>query len=510
MTSAFLPLAIFALAIVVLAAVTRYVPAASTRRLRRSVILLAIYAVVIVATTLLALAGFNEVALGFGLAGDLLRVLLIINLSALAIFDLLLPIARWDYPDILHDLTVGAAYLVAIGWLMHHAGVNLTSIIATSAVVTAVLGLSLQATLGNVVGGIALQVDDSIEEGDWLEFENKQQAQVKKIRWRHTVLETRDSDTLIVPNGVLMGQPIRVLGKRDGKPVPHRQWVYFCVDFRFSPAEVMNAVNQALRAAPITGVVADPAANCICMDLARENRDGYVMYAVRYWIADLWRNDSTNSDVRERVFTALKRADIPLAVPAATIFLSNDDTAHAERKEARDVENKYQALSNIELFRHLDDSERRVLAQTARRTPFARAEVITRQGAKANWLYVLSKGDVEVRVGSGNGNGNGDDRRVAVLHAPSFFGEMALMTGQPREATVIALTEVECLRIDKADFQGILQKRPAIAERISEILAGRRVELDAARGGLDPEAHSQRLSHENLRILTGIKQFFGL
>lgn len=506
MTSEFLPFVVFAVAIVALAAITRYVPSASTRRLRRSVILLAIYAVVLVATTILALTGFSEVALGFTLAGDLLRVLLIINLSALAIFDLLLPLARWDYPDILHDLIVGAAYLVAIGWLMHHAGVNLTSIIATSAVVTAVLGLSLQATLGNVVGGIALQVDDSIEEGDWLEFENKQQAQVKKIRWRHTVLETRDSDTLIVPNGVLMSQPIRVLGKRDGKPVPHRQWVYFCVDFRFSPAEVMTAVNQALRAAPITGVVADPAANCICMDLARENRDGYVVYAVRYWIADLWRNDSTNSDVRERVFTALKRADIPLAVPAATIFLSNDDTAHAERKEARDVENKFQALSSIELFRHLDDSERRALAQTARRTPFARAEVITRQGAKANWLYVLSKGDVEVRVTS-----NGDvDRRVAILHSPSFFGEMALMTGQPREATVVALTEVECLRIDKADFQGILQRRPAIAERISEILAARRVELDAARGELDPEGHSQRLSHENLRILGSIRQFFGL
>jgi CRP-like cAMP-binding protein len=87
---------------------------------------------------------------------------------------------------------------------------------------------------------------------------------------------------------------------------------------------------------------------------------------------------------------------------------------------------------------------------------------------------------------------------------------MALMTGQPREATVVALSEVECLRVDKAGFQEILQHRPAIANRISEILATRRIELDAAREGLDPEAHSQRLSHENVRILRGIKQFFGL
>jgi CRP-like cAMP-binding protein len=157
------------------------------------------------------------------------------------------------------------------------------------------------------------------------------------------------------------------------------------------------------------------------------------------------------------------------------------------------------------LFKHLDDAERSALAQTARRTPFGRAEVITRQGSQANWLYVLAKGEVEVRIAAPEG-----DKRVAVLKAPSFFGEMALMTGQPREATVVALTEVECLRIDKADFQGILQKRPAIAERISEILATRRVELDAAREGLDPEAHSQRFSRENLRILRGIRDFFGL
>jgi CRP-like cAMP-binding protein len=208
--------------------------------------------------------------------------------------------------------------------------------------------------------------------------------------------------------------------------------------------------------------------------------------------------------VRERVYSALKRADIPLAIPAAALFLEQEDSVKAERKAARAVQTKLGTLDAIELFRSLEDEERRALAQTARRTPFGRAEVITRQGAQANWLYVLAKGEVEVRVSTPDG-----DRRVAVLSAPSFFGEMALMTGQPREATVVALTEVECLRIDKAGFQGIVQKRPAIAERISEILAARRVELDAARG-LDAEGRSQRLSHENIRILNGIRQFFGL
>jgi CRP-like cAMP-binding protein/small-conductance mechanosensitive channel len=504
-TKELLNLAIFAAVIVIVAAIIRLVPAASRRRLRRSVLLYALYVVVVLVTSALALSRLEEVALGFSLAAELLRVLLIINLSALALFDLLAPLTRWDFPDILHDLIVGAAYLVAAGWLMHRAGLNLTSIIATSAVVTAVIGLSLQATLGNIVGGLALQVDESIQEGDWIEFENKQQGQIKQIRWRHTVIETRDFDTLIVPNGQLMSQTIKILGKRNGVSAKHRMWVYFCVDFRFSPADVIAEVNKALGAAPIQGVAKEPAAHCICQDLARENRDGYVLYAVRYWLENLAVDDPTSSNVRERIFSALRRADIPLAIPAAALFMSQETSERSERKEARAAAAKFKTLSSIELFGHLDENERRALAQTARRTPFGRAEVITRQGAKANWLYVLAKGEVEVRISTPDG-----DKRVAVLSAPSFFGEMALMTGQAREATVVALTEVECLRIDKDDFQGILQKRPAIAERISEILAARRVELDAARGGLDAEGRSQRLSHENLRILTGIRQFFGL
>ena len=125
MTQHLLHLGVFAAVIILLAAVTRLVPGASRRRLRRSVLLFALYVVVLLATTAVRSAGFGSIAEGFALASQLLRVLLIINLSALGLFDLLLPLARWDFPDMLHDLSVGAAYLVAAGWLMHHAGVNL-------------------------------------------------------------------------------------------------------------------------------------------------------------------------------------------------------------------------------------------------------------------------------------------------------------------------------------------------------------------------------------------------
>lgn len=500
-----LPLSI---AIVVVAAIFRAAPLAPRRRLRRCVLLFAFYAAAIAAEQLFAAldAPFSSAATPLGYVAQTIEVLLIINLAAITLFDLLFHLARWDYPDIVHELSVGAAYIVAAGWLMHRSGVNLSSIVATSAVVTAVIGLSLQATLGNVVGGIALQLDDSIHEGDWVELENKVQGRVRQIRWRHSVIETRDWDTLIVPNSQLLAQTIKVLGKRNGEKAPHRMWVYFSVDFRFAPGQVMSIVNEALQAAPIPNVAAEPKAHCILYDLGKENRDSYAYYAVRYWLNDLSSDDPTSSLVRERVYAALRRAQMPLALPAATVFLTQDDPEHAERKRSREHAFRLAALKNVELFAQLSEEEKAKLAESVRLAPFSAGEVVTRQGSAAHWLYILTKGTAEVRL-SGAG---GEEKKVAELKAPSFFGEMALMTGAPREATVVALTDVECLRLDKDDFQEILARRPEIAKEMSTILAQRRVELVAVRDNLDADAKKRKMVTEGSKILESIRDFFGL
>jgi small-conductance mechanosensitive channel/CRP-like cAMP-binding protein len=505
-TDSWLIFAGFTLAVVAVAGFLRLAPLAPRHRLRRAVILLGFYAAALVVDTALHWAHAPGLVAGVRVATELVQLLLAINVLAIGLFDLTLRVCRIDYPDILHDVVVGAAYLAALGFLMHRAGVNVTSIVATSAVVTAVVGLSLQATLGNVVGGISLQLDDSLNEGDWIELENKTQGQVKKIRWRHTVIETRDWDTLIVPNGQLMTQAFRVLGKRAGQPLQHRMWVYFNVDFRFSPAEVMRAVNGALQAAPIQGAATEPKPQCICYDLARDTRDSFGYYAVRYWLVDIARDSQTSSLVRERIYAALKRAQIPLAIPATTVFVSPDDMEHRDRKRARELDSRNAALAAIELFANLSDDERRILAASARLAPFSAREVITRQGATAHWLYVLLKGTALVRVA----NNAGEERQVAVLESPNFFGEMALMTGQPREATVIAETDVECLRVDRKDLERIIKDRPEVASEISAVLAARRVELLAVREGLDSDQKRARLDNEHSRILNAIQNFFAL
>ena len=132
---------------------------------------------------------------------------------------------------------------------------------------------------------------------------------------------------------------------------------------------------------------------------------------------------------------------------------------------------------------------------------------MTRQGAEAHWLYLIVRGQAEVRVSV---DGGASSERVATLADGDFFGEMGLMTGEPRSATVVGLTDVECYRLDKDTFQAILQSRPEIAHDISAVLARRRVELEAAKGDLTDEAKRVRLRYHQGDLLHRIQNFFTL
>ncbi|HEX7603702.1 MAG TPA: mechanosensitive ion channel family protein, partial [Polyangiaceae bacterium] len=396
--------------------------------------------------------------------------------------------------------------IVSTFTVMRRSGFDLTGLLAATTVVTSIMALSLQATLGNILGGVALQLDNSIHAGDWVKLENGKQGKVREIRWRHTVIETRDWDTVIVPNSALLGANIIILGKRDGERLQHRMWVYFNVDFRYPPADVIKTVEDALHAAPIEGVAATPKANVVCMDFAKDNRDSFAYYAARYWLTDLPRDDPTSSRVRTRIYAALKRAGIPLAVPAAQLFVEQDDVSRRERKKLRELSTRLQALHGLEFLKPLKDAEREDVAGRLRYAPFAAGETITKQGALAHWLYIITHGVVEVHVSSDDGS----DKIVATIKAPGFFGEMGLMTGEPRTATVIASSDVECFRLDKTDFERILTERPEIAAEMAHLLASRRVELQAAKEDLDAEAKQKRLDAEKTRILGTIQDFFGL
>lgn len=499
--------------IVVTAAIVNALAPSQRVRVRRIVILFVVYLGCLALQHGLDAAGVPKWAGRMQVAAELLQAFTLVNIIGTMGFSVALPRLGVGFPMIASDLVVGVGYILAtLGVLSGH-GLDPSSVLATSAVVSAVLAISLQSTLGNILGGVALQLDGSIHEGDWIQLENGKQGRVKQVRWRHTVVETRDWSTIIVPNVQLLGNNIMILGKREGRAVPQRMWVWFNVDFRVTPTRVIQVVTDAIHASPIDGVASDPRPNVVCMDFTKEMRESFATYAVRYWLTDLAADDPTNSRVRTRIYTALRRAGIPLAVPAQTMFLEVQDESRLERRTKRKVDERLESLKGVSLFRNLHEDELETLAAGMSHVIYTAGEVITRQGAVAHWLYVLTSGKAEVRANvdpDGDGPAPSQAKVVASLKAPDFFGEMGLMTGEPRAADVIATTDVDCFRLGKETFERVLLERPEIVNELSEKLATRRMELIAVRDGLDAGERLSRHATERERILGGIKGFFGL
>lgn len=506
---------LFAAIVIVAGLVNRFRPAQRVQ-VRRIVILYLLHLLALGAYHALHATGETTWATRFLIGSELLKAFTLVNIGATLVFSVLLPQAGVLLPMIASDLLVGVGYVAStLGVLTTH-GMNPSNAIAASAVISAVLALSLQSTLGNILGGVALQLDGSIHEGDWIQLADGKQGKVCSIRWRHTVLETRDWSTIIVPNSLLLQNNIMLLGKRGGQPTPQRMWVYFNVDFRYAPTRVIDAVNVGLAASPIANVAAEPVANCVCIDFGRERgerAESFATYGVRYWVHDMGATDGTGSLVRTRIYNALRRAEIPLAMPVETMLLQLDDEERSQRKRAQRNEARVSALRGVSLFRTLTDDEIQTLADGLSLVVYGPGETCTRQGAVAHWLYVLIRGEVEIRTTfdpDGEGPNPPQSVRVTKLKAPDFFGEQGLMTGEPRTATVVAMSDVECYRLDKTTLEGVLHERPEIANELSEILAKRRTELVAIMENLSDAQRRDREARERDQILKGIRGFFNV
>ncbi len=426
----------------------------------------------------------------------------IIRLWGLLIFRIVLPALRLTPPRITEDITVIVVYIAWGMARLRYAGLDLSGLLATSARITAVVAFSMQDTLGNILGGVALQMDNSVQIGDWIRVDDIS-GKVVDIRWRSTLVETRNWETVVFPNSQLMKSKFIVLGRRTGQPVQLRRWVWFNVSLEVPVPRVISTVEHALRQVEIPNVAKEPLPNCVLMDMTEM---GYGRYAMRYWLTDLLPDDPTDAAVRWHIIAALQREGIRLAVDERNIHLTKESEKYEESVRHREIALRMKTLRKVELFSQMTDEELATLAGRLKFVQFAKGEIISKQGATAHWLYIVVSGDAEVHMETPGGG-----RRVLrELGRGSFFGEMGLMTGAARSATVMAKTDVECYRVDKEMFEEILRARPAIAEEMSQVMAARRAEQDIATHNTDEEEAREAIPQRRNEILATIRRFFGL
>ncbi len=429
-----------------------------------------------------------------------MAVLAAINIALTLTFDGLLRLLKIDTPRILIDVLAGAAYVFAAILLLSMRGVNLSGLIATSAVLTAVIGFSLQDTLGNLMGGLALQMDKSIQPGEWIEFGGRS-GRITEIRWRQTSIETRDWQTVVIPNSLLAKSEISVLGRRQLAPVQLRRAMTFNVDYRHRPGEVIATITGALRGASIVGMASEPQPDCVLSDMLQS----YNTYNVRYWLADISRLEAIDSAVRIRIHYALERAEIPMGVPVQALYVTNEDEERQQRQLATRRRQRQEALRSVELFHGLDDECVDELAAAMRFAPYSAGETLTRQGDRGHELFLIAHGTVAIRV-----EVDGVVHQLATLEAGSFFGERSLITGEARTATTVALTDVQCYLLAKEPLEQVLRRQPELAEQLAEALARRDRQIDSVRRDADAARTHVQTQSDKIHLLGKIRGFFGI
>jgi small-conductance mechanosensitive channel len=443
---------------------------------------------------------------GFGrdlrLAGSIAGALAGVLIYGQILFESVLPRLYIRIARILQDVIVALIAVMAVFITTSRVGIDLTGIVATGAVLTGVIGLALQDLLGNVFGGLSLQLDHTIRVGDWIQLQDVV-GRVVEIRWRSTSIETRAWETVIIPNTVLTRSQVMVLGRRQShmrEPSRWRRQVEFEVDFRYPPNQVIDCVQSALRNHPIEHVAAVPSPQCVLLSFTEDNAG---KYGLRYWLLDVAQEAPVDSVVLTRIFYALKRADIPLSMPAHSVFMTEESRERKAHKLEREQERRIEALANIDLFRALSEEERGELARGLTPAPFARGEVLTRAGADGHHLYVITSGTVSVRADDGV-----TQEELAQLGAGEFFGEMSLLTGAPRSATIVAISDVDCYRLDAEVFQRLLARRTDLADTVAQALRERRTQLQSYRPIGQPRSMSSELTQGDL--LNRIRGFFGV
>ncbi len=400
-------------------------------------------------------------------------------------------------PKIFRDIIQGLVYAAIALIVLRAAGVEPGSLLTTSALLTAVIGLSLQDTLGNMFAGLAIQMQRPFDVGDWIQFDNDGEriGHVVEINWRATKVQTNDLVEVVVPNAMLARAPITNFS-RPRQAV--RRSVYVQAPYDVPPHRVKKVLEEALRGAE--GVLREPEPTV----LVNAFGDNGVEYWLRFFLEDFARRDPIIAGVREHVWYSLHRAGIAVPFPQRVTHLHEVTEEAQTREEEALVRQREKALRTVDFLQVLPDELLQQLARRSATRLYTEGETVLRQGEESDDFFMVQRGEVAVLLG----RDDGAQVELARLGPAKFFGEMSAMTGERRRASVRATRECEMLVVGKGALQQVLDAAPELVEKISEVLAQRETELgEVANSG---DAGSGKVAERSSALLARIREFFSL
>src|SRR5438552_2708833 len=431
-----------------------------------------------------------------GAAAILLSTALVVALINRYIWDFYFETKRqMPIPHFLREVVAGIIFLIVLLFVLsygYHAEAQLKGLLAGSGVIAIIVGFAGQNLFAGIIGGISIQINRPYKVGDWLQVAERF-AEVMEINWRSTRLRTNDNIYLDIPNNVMVSHEIVNL---HYPTEVHAMRIRVGVEYKNPPNLVKDALYRATSTAK--NVLAQPKVKVFLVDFA----DHAVIYEIKYFMGNHSRINETNDAVRTNVWYELKRQGITIPFPIRTL--------HVERKAAPLVQDdQAEALSILRgepLFECLSDEQLDHLIKQARLNIFGRGEPVIEEGSPGDSMFVLLRGEANVLVSK-----NGSTIQVATLNSGDCFGEMSLLTGEPRSATVRADRDCYVMEIGKPTMAEVLQSAPECLVQLSELLAQRKMETEGILKEVtrtDEQVLKQR--QYTATFLTRLRTFFQL
>ncbi len=363
---------------------------------------------------------------------------------------------------------------------------SLSGILATSAVLSVILGLALQDTLGNFFAGISLHTEQPFHIGDALRTGDII-GRVESITWRTTAVRTYDGSLVIFPNSRVAREPLEVFTLNT----LNRRTLRFPAPYAVPPRKIIAVVQQTLRSVPHVAPEKPP------VIWIKEFSDSAITYELLYWVKDYMVVPELDSVIRERIWYSFGRDGIEIPYPIRHVYF--------ERRQAgagADQTDHERILAAVDILKPLTSEERLELSQSLVRRVYAPGELVVRRNEAGDSMFIISRGRAEVLVP----DANGQPKQVTTLDAGNVFGEMSLFTGEARTADVRALEELDLLVILKPAIERLLNENENLALAFSVTIAERQAGL--AQISRAVPAEEKQMRSEN--ILRRIQRFFGL
>jgi small-conductance mechanosensitive channel/CRP-like cAMP-binding protein len=333
--------------------------------------------------------------------------------------------------------------------------VDLTPLLASTAVVAVVVGLALQESLGNIFSGLTLQLGKPFAPGDWVRSGNFV-GRIQGIGWRSTSVITRANEKLEIPNSMLAKDAL--VNYSIGAVADD---VKIGLGYSAPPNYVREVILEALRNMP--AVMQYPPPEVYTWEFG----DSSIHYRVRYWMSDFAEADRLRDTVSTGLWYVLRRKAIEIPYPQMVIRSSQVPPGIAGTAEfEREI---IDGLRQVDFLRGLRDEELRMLVPGVIVQKFGASEVIVREGDEGDSLFIIRGGTVEVLASASDGK----QVHIRDLTPPAFFGEMALMTGEKRTATIRARSDVELLELNRDAFGELFKNHPETAAQMGEVIAFR-------------------------------------